>query len=121
MYPSISICKKYAFDNSKVEFFDDAEMDTNKASEWIIKNSWGLESTVYFFTHPGVLNKTFPCTTTLGGTTPGKPCVFPIVWWGDTYDTCFNMNTLQPACLTKLKYWGNIYRSAQLNVYYTNF
>ena len=121
MYPSISICKKYAFDNSKVEFFDDSDMDTNKASEWIIENSWGLEWTVYFFTHPGVLNKTFPCTTTLGGTTPGKPCVFPIVWWGDTYDTCFNMNTLMPACLTKLKYWGNIYKSVQLNVYHTNF
>ena len=72
MYPSISICKKYAFDNANLNFFDYDYMDIDKAVEWIAQYSWSLEDTVYFFTHPGVLNKTFPCTTTLGGMTPGR-------------------------------------------------
>ena len=67
MYPSISICKKYAFDNANLNFFDYDYMDIDKAVEWIAQYSWSLEDTVYFFTQPGVLNKTFPCTTTLGG------------------------------------------------------
>ena len=67
MYPSMSICKKYAFDNANLNFFDYDYMDIDKAVEWIAYYSWSLEDTVYFFTQPGVLNKTFPCTTTLGG------------------------------------------------------
>ena len=67
MYPSISICKKYAFDNANLNFFDYDYMDIDKAVEWIAHYSWSLEDTVYFFTHPGALNMTFPCTTTLGG------------------------------------------------------
>ena len=72
MYPSISICKKYAFDNANLNFFDYDYMDIDKAVEWIAHYSWSLEDTVYFFTHPGVLNKTFPCTTTLGGGASNK-------------------------------------------------
>ena len=35
MYPSISICKKYAFDNANLNFFDYDYMDIDKAVEWI--------------------------------------------------------------------------------------
>ena len=82
MYPSISNCKKYAFDISKVPFFHDADMDTNKASEWIVENSWGLNWTVYFFTHPGVLNLTFPCTTTLRALHRANPASSQLIGMG---------------------------------------
>ena len=70
-----------------------------------------LDEQIYFFTHPGIMNLTFPCTTTLGGTTPGKPCVFPVTYfmgsWGPYFSQkCFKgdiMNTPQPGCFTKVE------------------
>ena len=109
MYPSISICKKYAFDNNHINFFDNKKKTIDNAVRWIQRYSWDLEWVVYFFTQPGVLNKTFPCTTTLGGMTPGRPCVFPILWGSELKYSCFLMNTPRPACLTKIKLNDNNY------------
>ena len=103
MYPSVSICKKYAFDYQALIF-------ENKSIEDIIDmikdNSWGIDDQFYFFTHPGMMNLTFPCTTTLGGLSPGKPCVFPFITAlsNEIYDTCQTeaLETTQPACLTKI-------------------
>ena len=91
------------FDDTKLNFFDYDEMNMSTVVDWTKSYSWDLESTFHFFTHPGVLNRTFPCTTKLGGTTPGRPCVFPITYYDNkTYDSCFLMDTTKPACLTKL-------------------
>ena len=88
MYPSISICKKYSFE---YEMFDEDDFegvnDTDDVSsrvESMIKNfsyySLDLDDQVYFFSQPGVMNMTYPCTTTLAGTSPGRPCIFPVRW-----------------------------------------
>ena len=78
-------------------------MDVNTAVGWINKYSYDVEKTFYFFTHPGIMNRTFPCTTQLGGRTPGRPCIFPVKYQnGASYDKCFLMDTPNPACLTKL-------------------
>ena len=88
MYPSISICKKYSFE---YEMFDEDDFegvnDTDDVSsrvESMIKNfsyySLDLDDQVYFFSQPAVLNMTYPCTTTLAGTSPGRPCIFPVRW-----------------------------------------
>ena len=76
MYPSISICKKYAFETLVFETGEE-NIDINHLVQSVQKHTWGLDQLFYFFTHPGSLNKSFPCTTTLGGTTPGRPCIFP--------------------------------------------
>ena len=78
-------------------------MDVNTAVGWINKYSYDVERTFYFFTHPGIMNRTFPCTTQLGGRTPARPCIFPVKYQnGASYDKCFLMDTPNPACLTKL-------------------
>ena len=88
MYPSISICKKYSFE---YEMFNEDDFegvnDTDDVSsrvESMIKNfsyySLDLDDQVYFFSQPGVMNMTYPCTTTLAGTSPGRPCIFPVRW-----------------------------------------
>ena len=68
----------------------------------IDKKIWNLDNQIYFFTHPGVFNMSFPCTTTLGGRTPGKPCVFPIYYYGNNYENCFDIDTPVLACITRI-------------------
>ena len=87
MYPSISICKKYSFEKelfSKRRFPGTSDYDISGYVKSVIQNfskySLALDDQVYFFTHPGVMNLTFPCTTTRGGISPGKPCIFPVTW-----------------------------------------
>ena len=86
LYPSVSICKQYAFDiDGEVKTLEFGNETINNVIEMVLNNSWNLDEQFFFFTHPGILNLTFPCTTTLGSTFPGKPCVFPIIE-GDDYD-----------------------------------
>lgn len=66
------------------------------------KNILYLDDQFFFFTHPGILNLTFPCTTTLGGTSPGKPCVFPIIERDDYDDKCMYYNSAQLSCFTNI-------------------
>ena len=78
---------------------------------------WTLEEEIFFFTQPGVMNLTFPCTTSLGGLSPGKPCVFPVTWvyfppgsGNDTFDGCisaYDMGSSDPGCFTRV-YGDNI-------------
>ena len=104
MYPSVSICKKYAFDYATLNF---KNKSIGEIIDMVLNNSWSIDDQFYFFTHPGVMNLTFPCTTSLGGISPGKPCVFPFINLAlsdDIYDTCQTeaLETTQPACLTKV-------------------
>ena len=60
---------------------DENEIDVSKNVQAILKEQiWRLEDEIYFLTQPGVMNLTYPCMTTLGGVTPGRPCVFPVTW-----------------------------------------
>ena len=103
MYPSVSICKKYAFDIEALTF---ENKSIQEIIDIVLNNSWGIDDQFYFFTHPGVMNLTFPCTTTYGGLSPGKPCVFPFTsaLSDEIYDTCQTeaLELTQPACLTKV-------------------
>ena len=102
MYPSVSVCKKYAFDLTSLDFEYHENQGVNTFISWLKEYSVRMEDQFYFFTLPGVENLTFPCTTKLGGMTPGRPCVFPIYWYGSRRDQCFKMDTQSPACLTKI-------------------
>ena len=106
MYPSVSVCKKYAFDSESLDFDYYQDRGVNTFIGWLNIYSMSMEDQFYFFTLPGVENLTFPCTTTLGGMTPGRPCVFPIYWDGSQKDQCFRMQTPNPACLTKTNTGG---------------
>ena len=91
MYPSISVCKKWAFDYAILDFENEKYSQENVSTfiGWVNEYSVRMEDQFYFFTMPGVENLTFPCTTTVGGMTPGRPCVFPIDWFGTQKDKCF--------------------------------
>ena len=86
---------------------------SKRIREIVRKYFWSLEEEIYFFTQPGVMNLTFPCTTTLGGVSPGRPCVFPVTWiyWprgsgSGLINTCTkDLGVEEPACWTKT--YGN--------------
>ena len=108
-YPSISICKKYGIEGGSILY--DESFDINRVVETYRNKTQSLNEQIYFFTHPGIMNLTFPCTTILGGTTPGRPCVFPVtftiqqIWEPYFSNKCFDgniMQTPQPACFTKV-------------------
>ena len=107
-YPSISICKKYAVEGPSSLY--DESFDINKVVESYRNKTQSLNEQIYFFTHPGIMNLTFPCTTILGGTTPGRPCVFPVTYLFGPMEPyfsnkCFDgymLNTPQSGCFTKV-------------------
>ena len=102
MYPSVSICKKLAFDFETLKF---ENKSIEKIIDMVLNKSWSIDDQFYFFTHPEVMNLTFPCTSTLGGVSPGRPYVFPFTTvFGETFYTCQTeaLETTQPACLTKV-------------------
>ena len=105
MYPSVSVCRKYAFDQQSLDFeyyYYYEDKGVNTFIGWINDYSVGIEKQFYFFTLPGVENLTFPCTTKLGGMTPGRPCVFPFEWNGYPQYKCSKLETPSPACITKI-------------------
>ena len=79
-YPSISICKQYAFYDYL--YLNEEKDDINKVAKDLYGNVWFHQDQFYFLTHPGIKYMTFPCTTTLGGESPGMPCVFPYIFKG---------------------------------------
>ena len=107
MYPSISICKKYAITNHLNVLKNVKEMAKDDSDvPYIVRSNvsnsiQSLDEQLYFFTHPGVKNLTFPCTTTLGATSPGKPCIFPVYFGSDLW-----------------REWYLVYRST--NLFYEN-
>ena len=103
LYPSVSICKRYVFDkDGEVQTLDFKNKSIDDVIAMVLNNSWNIDDQFYFFTHPGIMNLTFPCTTTFGGISPGKPCVFPIIDGDDIDDKCGSYEIDQPACFTKI-------------------
>ena len=104
MYPSVSVCRKYAYDQESLDFEYHYNYDydgVNTFIEWINQYSVGMEDQFYFFTLPGVENLTFPCTTKLGGMTPGRPCVFPFYYSGLSIQM-FKVGYTKPSMLNKV-------------------
>ena len=64
--------------------------DTAETIKSVLDTTYDLEQQIYFFTHPGVNNLTFPCTS-YGGYTPGYPCLFPVTYYNETYHKCFDI------------------------------
>ena len=94
---------------------EDLDISQN-VTELVNHYFWSIEKEMFFFTQPGVMNLTYPCTTTLGGTSPGRPCFFPITaigmlpgggYFNDTYAGCisYKFGTFEsslPSCYTKV-------------------
>ena len=96
-YPSISICKKYAIEGGSILY--DESFDINTVVESYRNKTQSLNEQIYFFTHPGIMNLTFPCTTILGGRTPGRPCVFPVTYLFGYLEPYFsNISVLMDIC-----------------------
>ena len=72
LYPSITVCYKNSLENHLFDKMINSTKPGHDVSEFVqetLKNHlWTLEDEIYFFTQPGVMNLTFPCTTTLGTT-----------------------------------------------------
>ena len=108
LYPSITICKKYSIED--VDIFSNLnnksnDEDISEPAISAMKNHLPtLDEHLFFFTQPGVMNLTFPCTTTLGGSTPGRPCAFPVTYY-KTFNGClspYDMGTSKPGCFTRV-------------------
>ena len=102
LYPSVSVCKKYTFNNYIDDIFADGSLGLQDVIDRVRMESLDIEQLFYFFSHPEMLGLTFPCTTILGGTTPGKPCIFPATWENKTQTGCFDMRTPDPGCFTRV-------------------
>jgi len=105
LYPSISFCKRYTYDD-----FIDEELLNSSTFEAVLSlvssKVWPRDRVVQLLSHPGMLNLTFPCVTNQDGTDPGKPCSFP----DSTNRTgCHLYGTLTPACYTRYLDNGSIY------------
>ena len=107
LYPSVSVCKKYTFNNYIDHIFADGDLELKDVIEKVGLESLDIEELFFFFSHPGMLNLTFPCTTILGGNSPGRPCIFPTTWENNTHHSCFDMRTPDPGCFTRVGQ-GNI-------------
>jgi len=105
LYPSISFCKRYTYDD-----FIDADLlnssSFNTALSLITAQVWPRGRVVQMLSHPRMLNLTYPCVTNQDGTDPGKPCSFPDV---NNRSGCHLYGTLTPACYTRYLDNGSIY------------
>ena len=102
LYPSVTVCKKYTYEKNLDYLFHDGTLRLSEIKEEVIKNSLDVEKVFYFFTHPGMLGLTFPCTTNLDGTDPGKPCAFPAKYNNSTFYGCLQITTSSPICFTRV-------------------
>ena len=106
LYPSVTLCKKYTFDEYIDETFKEESTNLTYVQDKVDLNTWPIERLFYFFSHPGQLELRFPCTTGLGGTDPGKPCVFSTeTEFGDAdydiIDRCYKLDTPTESCWTR--------------------
>ena len=76
-YPSISVCKRYIYDNTykTEELLKNASVKLWMKKKAVMENTWNRDELMFFLNHPQMLNLTFPCTSR-NGIDPGKPCVF---------------------------------------------
>ena len=74
VFPSISICPKYAYkDWFRVFKFNDTELLKPK----LYSHIWKRNETFYYVDYPNKNNSGFECMTEKSSSDPGKPCRFP--------------------------------------------
>ena len=109
LYPSVSICKKYTFDNYIDEELLNHTFSMSEKQDLIQQNAWLRERAVIFLGHANMLGMTYPCLTTLGGTDAGKLCSFPSPDYFS--NPCDFDQTQKKVCYTRMqdngdKYWS---------------
>ena len=91
LFPSITVCKKVSNGLYEREIKDSSANIDDKIYK-LHFNAWTKNEIFYFFSHPTMFNQSFPCTTLEGtGTSPGKPCSFPLFEFGEISEKC-NVN-----------------------------
>ena len=74
VFPSISICPKYAYkDWFRVFNFNDTKLLKPK----LYSHIWKRNETFYYVDYPNKNNSGFECMTEKSSSDPGKPCRFP--------------------------------------------
>ena len=102
VYPSVTVCKKYTFNEYIDDIFLNKSLSLEEVVETATAQSWDVEELFYFFSQPNRRRARFPCTTVYGGTRPGQPCVFPVFnTSGHRVTQCYKMGTPDPGCFTK--------------------
>ena len=109
LYPSVSICKKYTFDDYIDEDLINPTVTLSQKQNLIRNNSWLRSRALFFLGHAGMLGLTYPCLTTMGGTDSAKLCSFPSP--KDFSSPCDRDQTEQKVCYTRMtesgkKYWS---------------
>ena len=89
LFPSITVCKKYSQFNLESYLMNKSINVSDKIMRYH-NITWSKHEVFYFFSHPHMFDKSFPCTTMEGrGTSPGKPCSFPFInWHGQRQERC---------------------------------
>ena len=78
-FPSITVCKKYSNGPSLRKIINSSISIGAKINQLHMK-TWRRNEVFFFFSHSGMFNLSFPCTTKDSqGTNPGKPCSFPFL------------------------------------------
>ena len=109
LYPSVSICKKYTFDDYIDEELLNHTFSMSEKQDLIKKNAWLRERAIIFVGHASMLGMTYPCLTTLGGTDAGKLCSFPSPDYFS--NPCDFDQTQKKVCFTRMQDNGEKYYS----------
>ena len=77
-YPSVTFCRRQAFD----ENIDDTLIHNESSSAYDIEDALEKEISkkeeiVYFLSHTNMTKDNHPCLTSKNSINPGKPCIFP--------------------------------------------
>ena len=76
-YPSITICKRRAFDEQIDALVHDDATKPEEIEKAMKDNVTKKEDIFYFVSHPNMTESEHPCLTTGNSLDPGKPCMFP--------------------------------------------
>ena len=109
LYPSVSICKKYTFDNYIDEELLNSTFTLSEKQELIRNNSWLRSRAIFFLGHAGMLGLSYPCLTTVGGTDSAKLCSFPSPHYFTS--PCDRDQTNKKICYTRMLHNGSRYVS----------
>ena len=88
-YPSVTVCKEYIFDDYQDHEQAGLNVEEDQLMQYLHDHTWSREQLFYFVTHAKMFdNRSFPCTTSEGGSDPGKPCSFPYLYDGKLVTGC---------------------------------
>ena len=98
LYPSITICKKYTFEDKTTG----KRIPVVEKKKLALQNVWNRSNVFYFVSHYGMMNITFPCITNTVGSDPAKLCSFPFFRKNVIHNKFITDETTdEPFCWTK--------------------